>query len=521
MNYALIKRFEKKFNENLSATNGTSLGQIVQSDNISAILTIYIPSIDETKDTCYLSAVLPSKFTTQINTPKTLNETFEFAYTENDLDYYKAEFRIDSRITKYIGEVKLNIVVLHKTGNFYSITDDTGETREVENVLTKVSETLTLNVARSSNFYSFNLSTDEELEEANSLITELIKSLSSFPSEYINKTNGVLVVDTLPASLNSYANRILYERSTKQIYYINEEGVAEPNFLHRSDDTANDLTINNAILKETLTIEIDSGSLKGTITIPSEEIFQINGDLIVDEPVHDNNPATKKYIDDFKNIVYENAGSNLIIDVDNITSENYYLKLQNLDFTKRKPVVQLKKLEADLQHHYYTCSRFNATGTIITCEVVKVYYSTNGISVQVNKATLSQPSTLNTYYEGEVTPIYSSTKIDTITSSLQSYIDTKISDIVGSTPEELDTLQEIVEAFQNADKDFAQAINELTQNKVDKSLYDEDINYLKSHAGAIISFDTENETLIIEPAPDTLEVTQLLNGSYGTDESEG
>lgn len=525
MDYALVKRFEKTFNSNLNVVNGNSLGQILQSDNISAILTIYVPSIDDSKDTCYLAAVLPAKHPTQINTPKALNETFKYAYSENGIDYYKAEFRIDSRMTKYIGAVKLNVVIYHKTGEFITFTDSDGKTYEKEKVSTIVSDTLTLNVARSSNFYSFDLSTQEEMEEANTLITELLKSLSSFSSEFVTKADGIVVFDTLPTDLTNYKNRLLYERTTKKIFFINEDLSKEEIFLNKNNGVANNLQLNNPTIKDSIEVEINSGSLKGNITIPEGAKFYIGGDFTIDEPIHDNNPATKSYVDEVKNVVFTDVGTNVVIDVDNITSEDYYTKILNEKLNGKKPVVQFRKRESDLQYHLYTCSRIIYAGEGRTmnflCEVVKTYYSNDGIYVQINKGYLWQDKSQNSYSEGPLKLIYSSDKVNEIQSSLTDYIDTKIADIVGSAPEELDTLREIVDAFQNADRDFTQAINDLTNNKVDKTIYDEDINDLKARSGMLVSFDPTSESLIIEQAPDTLEVTQLLNASYGTDGSEG
>ena len=345
MNYALIKRFEKKFNENLHVTNGVNIGTLSQSDNNSSILTVYVPGIEEENDTCYMSVVLPARYITQINIPKTLNQTFEFAYTENNLDYYKAEFKLDSRITKFVGQVSMNLVILHKTGEYSTIIDDLGEKQEIEKVITITSDTLSLNIEKSSNFISFSFSTAEELEEAGSLVTELIKGLSSFPNEYIKKSDGIICLDSLPTNLLPYAEKCIFVRDSGALYTINENG-------------------------------------------NSKQIYMSS--------------------DQLQSIIKTQGNTAVIIDIDNITDKDYYYKIDNSYFNNKKPVVIMQKANGD-NYDYYTCQELlhdeiNLRYKIIYNKTTTTQY---GATIQPLVVVLYKDKSQNTYTEEEAVNVSS------------------------------------------------------------------------------------------------------------------
>lgn len=245
-----------------------------------------------------------------------------------------------------------------------------------------------------------------------------------------------------------------------------------------------------------------------------------SGRAQVTEPIYASEIANKSYVDSVENRIKEKANTTVVVDADNITAKDYFTEVKNAYFNNKTPIVYILKVVSGTPK-LFLCDRVVSTTTNILCQhvhsVIQSGESETKIALTIMEVDLSSSGASgNSYRESSTVKAYDVTTIDARLDDLKTFVDNRVAEILGTVPEDLNSLEEIVNAFQNADQDFAKAINDLANSKVDKTVYDSDISRLQEISGTRISYNPETSSLIIEKAFDTLEVEQLLNGRYGT-----
>lgn len=228
----IIQNFEKHFNEKLDVLDGEVLGQIFKGDNLAHTLTIYVPNIDVEKDVGYLAIRLPlEEYKTQINIPETLNASFE---KTNEVDskgnkLYKTTFTFSNNISRYAGQVKINLIIMEDTGEKKTIEQFNSELGDEEsvtynNVRVKSSVTMFLNVRNSSNFndLDFNYDTEDEVATLESTLTEILRyiALVTGQDSFKQIVHAFESIDSLPDNLEAYENSVIMIKDSKKFYKV-------------------------------------------------------------------------------------------------------------------------------------------------------------------------------------------------------------------------------------------------------------------------------------------------------------
>lgn len=237
----LLKILEVKFDENLTPKQ-VNIGTATQTSERLFKLHVVVPNIDLQKDSCYVACELPVKKrytnkTSKIKLPYNLNSQFEFYKTIDGIDYYHTYIDLDSRVLKYVGDIKLNVVIEHLTGEIVAIDyeDNESEYNQMEIVDTRSSETFTISVMRSSN-YNENLypEDEDEYDEAVVHIDAILKFLAAYQSYAPAKKDTLQVLDSKPSDISNL-NGLYFFKDKNEVDFIKngkvEQVIFEDQFL--------------------------------------------------------------------------------------------------------------------------------------------------------------------------------------------------------------------------------------------------------------------------------------------------
>lgn len=228
----ILQNFEKHFNEKLDILDGEVLGQIFKGDNLAHTLTVYVPNIDVEKDVGYLAFRLPlEEYKTQINIPESLNAPFVFAgeVDSKGNKLYKTTFTFSNNISRYAGQVKINLIIMEDTGEKKTIEQFNSELGDEESVTynsvrVKSSVTMFLNVRNSSNFNDLAFDYDNEDEVANlkSTLTEILRyiALVTGQDSFKQVVHAFESIDSLPENLEDYENSVIMIKDLKRFFSV-------------------------------------------------------------------------------------------------------------------------------------------------------------------------------------------------------------------------------------------------------------------------------------------------------------
>ncbi len=221
----LIKIYDVEFDENLTPKQ-INIGTATQTSDMVFKLHIIVPNIINLQtDSCYVAFDLPnakkSGKIAKIKLPYNLNASFEFFKTENAIDYYHTYINLDSRVLKYVGTLKMNLVIEHLSGEFIECDDDiTSEINQMERVDTRSSDTFVLTVTRSSNYeenlYPYD---EEEYDEAVVHIDAILKFLAAYQTYAPAKKDTLQVLPTKPNNISNL-NGLYYFKDKNEVNYI-------------------------------------------------------------------------------------------------------------------------------------------------------------------------------------------------------------------------------------------------------------------------------------------------------------
>ena len=282
--FSLNTEFDVVFDENLNVISNVNIGSIPQTSNETFSIRVKVPPtiVDVNNDSCYLALVLPTTNKNfRLKLPTTLFNDFVL---NEDGSYYESVFNVTASAVRYVGKVLVNLVIRHNTG--VQEEQVVGDTElDVDLYTTKSSSTFNLIVTRSSN-YSENLYPDEEdeYEEAVDHINSIMDSLSGFASRFINYESGIRVFNTLPANLIDYANTMIYVKSNKSFYFVNQLGIAKIIIVNEKEvdekisEITDAITINRIGLLKVGEYEEDTGVIEFIYDQDIIDTFEYNED---------------------------------------------------------------------------------------------------------------------------------------------------------------------------------------------------------------------------------------------------
>lgn len=216
----LIKILDVEFDENLTPKQ-VNIGTATQTSDMVFKIHVIVPNIiDLQNDSCYLALDIPinskSGKVAKIKLPNNLNSSFEFKNTIDGIDYYESYINLDSRALSYAGNLKINLVIEHLTGEFFEYEDT-----QLEKVDTRSSETFSLTVTRSSNYETVLYKDDDLYDDAVDNINAILNSMSAYQTYAPAKKDTLQVLNSMPNDISNL-NGLYYFKDKNEVAFIRD-----------------------------------------------------------------------------------------------------------------------------------------------------------------------------------------------------------------------------------------------------------------------------------------------------------